>query len=126
MPYGAQDWVKSRIHLATNITAQDVEISRMIEEADDYIDTCLSVFAQAHGLILPLQNPPDQIRRLSNKLAYEYYIHYNAAEHPTSGVNMIKDEVESYVQATYGQRTKTLGSNRFQKTASGITGLEPY
>jgi len=115
MPYGSLDAVKGRLHLATNITPQDIEISRMIDEADDFIDSMIAVFIATplNGII------PDQIRRLSNKLAVEWYYHYNTPLHPMDGVTNVKKEIEQYFRATYASQTDTMGQNRINKTSSG-------
>jgi len=120
LPYGDLLYVKGRLHLATNITPQDDEIGRMIQEADDFIDSMIAVFVSTplNGII------PDQIRRLSNKLAVEWYYHYNTPLHPIDGVTNIKKEIEQYFRATYASQTDSMGQNRITKTASGMTGTE--
>lgn len=123
MPYGDFNYVKSRLHIATNITAQDNEIIRMIQEADDFIDSMLGIFTN-----VPLPNIiPDQIQRLSNKLAVEWYYHYNTPLHPMDGVTNVKREIEQYFRAIYAKQTDTTGQNRIQKADGsgqmGTTGV---
>lgn len=114
MPYGVVDDVKASLHIAVNITGQDPEFLRMIQLADDFINTILQMF-----VTIPLANPiPDQIRRLSNKLAIEWYYHYNTPMHPMEGIDSVKKEIETYIRAVYGKLSDTIGQNRISK-ASG-------
>ena len=120
MPYGVVDQVKGSLHIAPNITGQDAEIAKMIDQADDFINTQLSIFA-----IEPLNNPiPEQIRRMSNQLAIEWYYHYNTPLHPMEGVTNVEKIIEKYFRAIYAKQSDTIGQNRITKTASGLTGTE--
>jgi hypothetical protein len=119
MPYGDLNYVKGRLHIPNSNISQDDELNRMLQEADDFIDSILQMFIPT-----PLAQPPDQVRRLSNKLAVEWYYHYNTPLHPMDGVNSAKKEIEQYIRAVYGHLSETIGQNRITKVASGILGTE--
>lgn len=116
MPYGVVDQVKGSLHIAVNITSQDAEILKMIDQADDFINTQLSIFS-----VEPLSNPiPEQIRRLSNQLAIEWYYHYNTPLHSMDGVENVQKIIEKYFRAVYAKQSDTTGQGRITKSASGI------
>ena len=122
MSYGVLATIKSRLHIDTSITSQDTEIGNMITDADNFINDTLTAVNPA--LTLPLSPVPAEIVSLSNKLATEWYLHYNSVLHPMDGIKVVNKEIESYIQHNYGKRTETLTFNTFSKTKSGITGTE--
>lgn len=119
MAYFSLDEIKLLLHKDIANTLLDAELKSQGVQADDYIDSMLGAFTTT-----PIAQAPDQLKRLSNKLAAAYYIYWNSPSHEMDGVNSIKKEIEQYIRVTYGKRTETMTTNTWGKTPSGITGTE--
>ncbi len=121
MPYGDINAVKSRLHIQPTITTQDTEIIRMIQEADDFLDSQIGIF-----VTVPLVDASEPITRMSNRLAAAWWIYWNtpAKDRDMAPVKAIKEEIEQWVRAQYGKRTNTMSANTFGKSSSGVLGTE--
>lgn len=119
MPYYSLKAVKALLHIDQTNTTQDLNIKDLGAQSDDYVNIQVGIFTT-----VPIAEPPEQLIILSNKLTAAWYIYWNSPTHPMQGVYDIKKEIEMYVQSQYGKRTETLGTGRWGKTASGMTGTE--
>lgn len=111
--------IKRILSLDADEHDEDTVVNGYGVDADDYINTQLGVH-----MTTPMVNPDDQIRRLSERLGASWYVYWNSPSHPMQGVKDTKEEIDTFIQATYAKQSGGLMDNSFTKTNSGITGFE--
>lgn len=111
--------IKGILNLDSDEHDEDEQIKRYANDADDYINTQLSVHVTT-----PIDDPDDQVRRFSERLAAAWYIYWNSPSHPMQGVYDTKKEIDVYIQAVYGKKSGGLYDSAVTKTSSNVKGTE--
>ena len=126
MGYAQMKQVKSLLNIPDSVLEPEEKINDRMVEADDYINTQISIHVSVPRANLNLTNDKELVG-LSSSLAASTYNYWQtpAKDRTIEAIEKWEKRIQDHIMAVYAKMNPTgVTNDTFSKTASKITGME--